>query len=72
LEFVHAGHPDASPKATASAVAAWEAKYGRFDFALTRTDLAFEAYFKKLAETPGSGWACVKRTATAAFYRRAG
>lgn len=50
---------------TPAAVARWEAQYGRFAFALTRTGSAFDEHFKSDPD-----WHCVKRTATAAFYRR--
>ncbi len=51
LDFVKAGQEN-----TAAAIARWEAEYGRFDFALTRTDTGFEEYFKH-----ADGWECVKR-----------
>ena len=50
---------------TEDAVAEWERRYGRFDFALTRAGSGFEAYFRRRPE-----WTCVKRTAAAAFYVR--
>jgi hypothetical protein len=59
-EFVAASSSD-----TANAIARWERQYGRFDFALTRADTGFETYFRDSPE-----WECVKRTETAAFYRR--
>ncbi len=55
----------AESEGTADAVAAWEARYGRFDFALTRTGDGFDTYF---AAAPG--WECVTRTGVASFYRR--
>lgn len=59
-EFVAASQHD-----TSAAVARWEQRYGRFEFALTRTGTPFDEHFKSDAD-----WRCVKRTATAAFYRR--
>lgn len=55
----------AEAEGTADAVAGWERRYDRFDFALTRADSGFEAYFRDRPE-----WICVKRTAGGAFYRR--
>jgi hypothetical protein len=60
LDFVKAGQKD-----TAAAVARWEAQYGKFDFALTRTGTGFDDYFRA-----APGWECVKRGQTAAFYKR--
>ena len=60
VNFVRAGMEN-----TAAAVARWEAQYGRFDFALTRTGTGFEEYFARSDE-----WVCVKRTETAALYKR--
>lgn len=59
-DFVIAGS-----QGTAEAIARWEKEYGPFEFALTRTGTGFDGYF---AASPG--WTCVKRTETAAFYRR--
>jgi hypothetical protein len=59
-DFVIAGS-----EGTAEAIAKWEAEYGRFEYALTRTGTGFEDYF---AHSPD--WLCIKRTDTAAFYRR--
>lgn len=50
---------------TAEAVARWEAEYGRFDFALTRTGSGYDEYFAARPE-----WHTVKKTPTATFYRR--
>jgi hypothetical protein len=50
---------------TAEAVAKWEAEYGRFDFALTRTGSGYDEYFSARPE-----WRAVKKTPTAAFYTR--
>ncbi|MDB5313972.1 MAG: hypothetical protein JWO38_8174 [Gemmataceae bacterium] len=60
LKFVRASSED-----TAAAIAGWEAAYGRFDFALTRAGTGFDDYFRQSA-----AWELVKRTDTAAFYRR--
>jgi hypothetical protein len=60
LNFVRASSED-----TAIAVAGWEQTYGQFDFALTRTGTGFDDYFRTAAD-----WDLVKRTDTAAFYRR--
>jgi hypothetical protein len=53
----------------AVAITRWEAPpphgYGRLDFALTRTGSAIDEYFKTSPE-----WDCLKRTPTAAFYKR--
>jgi len=65
LDLVKTGSPDTSPEVRAAAIARWQETYGRFDFALTRTKSPFEEYFKAAPE-----WECVKRTDTAAFYRR--
>ena len=47
------------------AVEVWEARYGRFDFALTRTGTPFDEWF---AASPA--WQPVKATPTATFYLR--
>lgn len=60
VDFVRASSED-----TAGAMARWQRKYGPFDFALTRVNTGFDAYF---AASPD--WDLVKRTETAAFYRR--
>jgi len=60
VDFVQAGQTD-----TAAAMAKWQAAYGGFDFALTRTGTGFDDYFQT-----APGWECVKRGTTAAFYRR--
>ncbi|HEX4607520.1 MAG TPA: hypothetical protein VH092_04875 [Urbifossiella sp.] len=60
LDFVRA-----ETEGTAGAVAGWEARYGRFDFALTRSGTGFDDYFRA-----APGWELVKRTETASFYRR--
>ncbi|MBA4187673.1 MAG: hypothetical protein C0467_06595 [Planctomycetaceae bacterium] len=65
FNFVKMSHPDTPMEVRAAAMEKWQADYGRFDFALTRTDTPFEDYFR---DAPG--WECVKRTNTAAFYRR--
>lgn len=49
------------------AIAKWEARYGRFDFALTRTGTPFDDYFRA-----APSWELVKRTDTATFYKRRG
>jgi hypothetical protein len=63
--FVKANHPDTPPEKRAAAIAAWEAQYGRFDFALTRADTGFEECFKNSPD-----WVCVKRAAIGTFYKR--
>ena len=60
LDFVRAGSEN-----TAAAIARWEGRYGRFDFALARTGTGFDAVFESSPD-----WVCVQRTSTAAFYRR--
>ncbi len=55
----------ADSEGTADAVAAWESRYGRFDYALVRADTGFEAYVRT-----APGWELVKRTDVASFYRR--
>ena len=61
VRFVAAGAGDAT-----AAVRGWEAEYGRFDFALTRTGSGFDTHFRGCADE----WECVRETATATFYRR--
>lgn len=48
-----------------STIDEWQAKCGRFDFALTRTGTPFDAWF---AASPQ--WQAVKVTPTATFYKR--
>jgi hypothetical protein len=60
-EFVRAGSGDG----TAAAVAGWEERYGKFDFALTRTGTPFDDHFKGSPD-----WEPLKRTDTATFYKR--
>ncbi len=48
-----------------AALAKWEAEYGSFDFALTRTHTNFDNYFKA-----SPAWVPVKLTSTANFYKR--
>ena len=55
----------ASQTGTATAIEKWQAEYGTFHFALTRTGTGFDDYFRT-----APGWECVKRGHTAAFYRR--
>lgn len=62
VDFVTAGQKD-----TSAAMKKWQDSYGRFDFALTRTDTGFDDYFRT-----APGWECVKRGTKAAFYRRRG
>jgi len=66
VAFVEAG--GAPPAAVAAAVAGWQARHGRFDFALTRADTAFDAYF---AARPAE-WEPTFRGDISRFYRRAG
>jgi hypothetical protein len=49
----------------APALAKWEAQYGPFDYALTRTDTPFDDWFKA-----HPAWQPVKVTRTATFYKR--
>jgi len=54
---------------TAEAMAIWEDRFGRFEFALTAStdrDDGFDAYFRTRPEL----WDCLQRTATASFYKR--
>jgi hypothetical protein len=61
VRFVAAGAGDST-----DAMASWQAEYGNFDFALTRTGSGFDGYFRgRPAE-----WELVEGTPTAAFYRR--
>jgi hypothetical protein len=61
VRFVEAASGDPS-----AAMAAWEAEYGRFEFALTRAGTPFDRYFRdRRAE-----WERVEETPTAGFYRR--
>jgi hypothetical protein len=64
-EFVSTGQEDTPPETRAAAIAKWEADYGRFDFALTRAGTGYDDYFKASPQ-----WECLKKTDTAAFYRR--
>ena len=56
---------EATENGSGAAIARWEEQYGHFDYALTRTDTGFDDHFKNSAE-----WVCLKRTDTAAFYKR--
>ncbi|HEY3788599.1 MAG TPA: hypothetical protein VGL71_07080 [Urbifossiella sp.] len=56
---------NASGENTAGAIVEWERTYGSFNYALTRTDSGFDGYF---ANSPA--WECLKRTESAAFYKR--
>jgi hypothetical protein len=58
--FVAAGQNN-----TSAAILNWEAQYGHFNFALTRTGTGFDNYFHSSPD-----WQCLKRVGTAAFYRR--
>lgn len=60
MEFVKSGQND-----TEKAVARWEEEYGPFNFALTKTDTNFDDHFRTSTD-----WVCLKRTETAAFYKR--
>jgi hypothetical protein len=57
---------EAETRDTAGAMAAWQRDYGRFDFALTRTDSGYDDYFRARP----TEWEPVKHTATASIYRR--
>lgn len=64
VAFVRAaGSPDPTP-----ALDAWQAEYGDFDFALTRTGTPFDGHF---AGRPGT-WQVLGASPTASFYRRTG
>ena len=65
VEFTAAG--DADPPAVAAKMAEWQARYGRFDFALTRTGTPFDAYF---AARPAE-WEPTFTGEMSRFYRRA-
>lgn len=63
IEFVNAER-----EGTADAMARWQARFGRFDFALTTThdrDVGYDGYFRTSGE-----WELVKKTDTATLYRR--
>ena len=60
LDFVKA-----SQKGADKAIPRWEATYGHFNFALTTSDTPFDDYFRTSPD-----WDCLKRTETAAFYKR--
>ncbi len=63
LEFIRADETG-----TAEAMARWQGRYGRFDFALTATtdrDMGYDWYFRTSGE-----WECVRKTGTATLYRR--
>ncbi|VTT96927.1 Uncharacterized protein OS=Anaeromyxobacter sp. (strain K) GN=AnaeK_2907 PE=4 SV=1 [Gemmataceae bacterium] len=64
-DFVRASSSDTPAAVRTAMMEQWQADYGRFDFALTRPGTPFDDYFRT-----ARGWACVKRTGTAAFYRR--
>jgi hypothetical protein len=64
VEFVETG--GAEPPVVAAKMDAWQARHGRFDFALTRTDTAFDAYF---AARPVE-WEPVFHGDISHFYRR--
>ncbi len=49
-----------------NAIDEWQTKYGRFDFALTRTGTPFDAVFAASSKE----WQSVKVTPTATFYKR--
>ena len=66
VEFSAAG--EAEPPALAEKMAEWQARHGRFDFALTRADTAFDAYF---AARPAE-WEPSFTGAMSRFYRRIG
>jgi hypothetical protein len=61
VKFVEAGAGD--PTAT---IREWEAEYGHFEFALTRTGSGFDGYFCKHQDE----WETLRETPTATFYRR--
>ncbi len=48
-----------------NAIDDWQVKYGRFDFALTRTGTAFDVWFSTFPQ-----WQVIKVTPTATFYKR--
>jgi hypothetical protein len=50
---------------TAAKVETWQREYGRFDFALTRTNSGYDDYF-----STAPGWVAVKTTPTATFRVR--
>lgn len=50
-----------------NAVNEWQAQYGRFDFALTRTGTPFDEWFRASPE-----WQLIKATPTASFYKHRG
>jgi hypothetical protein len=60
MKFVEASEHD-----TCAAIARWETQYGPFNFALTTVGTGFDDCFQSSPE-----WECVKRTKTAAFYKR--
>ena len=57
---------DAEPPELAAQMAAWQARHGRFDFALTRAGTAFDGYF---AARPAE-WEPTFRGDMSNFYRR--
>ncbi len=60
MEFVESSQTD-----TPAAMERWQSVYGKFDFALTDAGTHFDDYFRTSFE-----WTCLKRTQTAAFYKR--
>ena len=59
---------EADPPGVAAKMAEWQAKYGGFDFALTRVGTGFDGYF---AARPAE-WEPAFRGEVSRFYRRAG
>ncbi len=64
--LVQASLPQTPASERAALIAKWEEDYGQFAFALTRTESGFEQYFQSCTDQ----WELVKRSQTAAFYRR--
>lgn len=63
IEYVRADE-----EGTAAAMARWQERFGRFDFALTRTtdrDAGFDWHYRTSPE-----WQVIRKTDTATFYRR--
>lgn len=61
VDFVRkSAHPD-------GAIDEWQQRYGRFDFALTRTSTPFDAWFRASPE-----WQLIQETPTASFYKHRG
>ena len=58
----------ANEEGTAEAMAEWQAKYPRWEYALTRHDTGFDEFFR----TRPTEWQLLKKGAVGSFYKRVG